>query len=501
MSLMGIDVGTSGCKALVMSTDGRILTRSEASYTIHSRENGIYELNPEEVWEKVTSCIQECNGECVEDPVVALALTTQGEAIIPLDALMNPLSFAPISADLRGARYVNEFEQLFGKDYIFSLTGQNIEAIHSIFKIKSWQQSNKTLHKTCWKYCCFDTYINLCLGLPPVTDRSMAARMMLYDITKNVWDPDLLAYVGIDAGKLPEVVSSGTIIGILSKEKSRELGFSHSISIISGGHDQPCAAFGNGMIDSGVSYSIGTTECISIVRNSEDVQMIHDGNPTYPHVIEHSLVTLVGSQTGTRFFSWLHEILYNNQFSGLLKDKKSFYDLIRAVPPSLTTPVIFLPHLSGGSTHYANPNAKAHLFNFSQETTTLEFIKAALESITIEQYMGYKKFLELNQLEAMDTPIVATGGGVRFTNWIEIKASIFNRPFQLMQSYEAGCIGAAMLAGIGINAFSSAKVAVKECVHKQKIIKPDVRMSSYYDEKIEQFDVLYHSVNMLKNRR
>ncbi len=448
-----------------------------------------------EVWEKVKSCIRNCSVQCIDDPVVALSVSTQGEAIIPIDSMMNPLTFAPISADLRGLEYVDELKGLYGEERIYSLTGQNLDAIHSIFKIKWWAHNTKNIFEKCWKFCCFDSFINICMGLPPVTDRSMAARMMLFDITNNWWSPELLGFAGIDSSNLPEIVDSGQVIGVLSQKTCKDLGFVSSVSVISGGHDQPCAAFGNGLIDSGINYSIGTTECISIIRKAEDVELLKNTNPTYPHVIEGSLVTLIGSQTGTRFFGWFQDLLRSQHISAIPFDSARFFDLIRTVPEMLETTVTLLPHLSGGSTLYSNSNAKAHLLNFSQETSAMEFFKAFLEGITIEQFLGYQKFITTNELESMKSSIVATGGGVRFPNWIEIKASIFKTPFQLMESNEAGCIGAAMLAGIGVQAFSSPIQAVEQCVHKLNIINPDSKMAEYYSNKVKQFDMLYHLLN------
>lgn len=501
MSLMGIDIGTSGCKVLVVSLDGRIIAQAGASYTVHENGEDRYELDPREVWQKIQSCIRSCNSSCEKDPVEALSFSTQGEAVVPVDSRMKPLSPAPVSADLRGLRYVGELAHKFGEKVLKEITGQQLDPIHSIFKIKWWSEQQQQIFNKCWKYCCFDTFVYLCLGLPPVTDRSMAARMMLYDITRDTWSEPLMAYLGIDAGKLPEIIPSGVEVGKLSKDVSYDLGFSICPTVISGGHDQPCAAFGNGMVDEGISYSIGTTECISVIRKQVDVDTPENERPTYPHVIPERMVTLVGSQTGTRFFNWLGGLLFDRNSSRFPQHLEDFYDLIRAVPSSLKTSVIILPHMFGGSSHYANPHAKAHMSGFSHESKAEDFIKAAMEGITIEQYLGFEKFLHLSGLKESEAPIIATGGGVRFENWVAIKADIFHRPFQLMATHEAGCIGAAMLAGIGIHTFSTPTEAVDAYVEKTQLIQPNESMKSYYDNKIEHFDELYHSVNELKHRR
>ena len=472
MSLMGIDIGTSSCKVLIISDCGNILAQSGAAYTIHTPRRGFFELDPQEVWEKVKAAIQQCNRQVLADPVTALSLSTQGEAVIPVDSEMNPLTFAPVSADLRGLDYVEDLRSHFGEKKIYELTGQQINPIHSIFKVKWWSAEEPSVHVRCWKYCCFDTYVYLQLGMPPVTDRSMAARMMFYNITQNCWSEDLLSYASARVKMFPEVVSSGTVIGSVAKNICRELGFSISPKVIAGGHDQPCAAFGNGMIHSGMSYSIGTTECISVVRKVEDVQPGYTGNPTYPHVFEDAFVTLIGSQTGTRLFSWLGSVIFDKGSHAFSQSMEDFYNLIRKVPSQLKTPVVMLPHLFGGSSYYENTHARALLFGFAQDTEAREFLKSAMEGVTIEQYLGFRKFWQNNLREQGEGPIIATGGGVRFANWLAIKADIFHMPLKLMQSHEAGCLGAAMLAGLGSGVFVSAIDAVNRCRSDAKISHP-----------------------------
>jgi xylulokinase len=498
MSLMGIDVGTSGCKVIAISQHGEILAQAGESYTLKSPERGMFELDPLQVWEKVANCIRKCNNFLENDPVLGLSISSQGEAVIPLDVDMNPLDLAPVSADLRGLPYVKMVEETFGEEKIFSITGQLLDPIHSLFKILWWNNERKNIHHNIWKYCCFDTYILLCLGMPPVTDRSMAARMMLYDITTGNWSDELISYASLHVSNLPEVIDSGMVLGILSNEVSKALGFSTCPSVVLGGHDQPCAAFGNGMVDEGFSYSIGTTECISIIRKAGSITGSVSKNPTYPHLFPNTMVTLIGSQTGTRLFSWLGNLLFDTESYTFMQNMERFYNLIRSVPNTLETSVIFLPHLFGGSSNYGNPHAKALLFGFSQDTDKHDFIKAAMEGVTIEQYLGYQKFIQLNGPSSQPRSIIVTGGGVRFSNWLSIKADIFQIPFRLMESYEAGCRGAAMLAGIGIGAYASPHIASIECVRESKTIHPDPSKQPYYENKIKQFDELYHLINEFK---
>ncbi|PKL29085.1 MAG: hypothetical protein CVV46_02800 [Spirochaetae bacterium HGW-Spirochaetae-2] len=496
MSIMGLDIGTSGCKVLAVSEEGKILARAGAEYPVDSPDQGRFELDPIEVWHELKSCIRQCNALCKDNPVTALSFSTQGEAVIPVDAMMHPLDKSPVSADIRGLGYVASLRSILDEQQIFNLTGQTFDSIHSIFKIKWWMDHHKRVRENCWKYCCFDTFILLCLGLPPVTDRSMAARMLLYDVKRKSWSSTLLGFAGITENQLPEIIDSGSVIGILSCDVSLDLGFTVRPKVVSGGHDQPCSAFGNGLIRKGASYSVGTTECISIVQSKEQAPHLVR-YPTYPHVCPGSMVTLVGSQTGTRFFSWLGSVLfagYNGDISCKLED---FYNLLRTVPSDLETSVQVIPHLSGGSNHYDNPHAKALVYGFTYNSTQQELLKAVMEGITFEQYLGFIRFKELHGCSENDCGLVATGGGVRFKNWISMKSDIFALPIQLMSVHEAGCIGSAMLAGWGTGVFESLEQAVRQCVKKEIIVRPNDGLAPYYTKKVKQYDLLYQSIKEL----
>ncbi|MFA5467741.1 MAG: FGGY family carbohydrate kinase [Sphaerochaetaceae bacterium] len=498
MSLMGIDIGTSSCKVLIISENGDILAQTSELYSLHTNTDGHVELNPFEVREKVFSCIRRCNAFFTPEAVTAFSISSQGEAIIPVNSQFEPLTFAPVSADLRGLPYVGQLRERFGDRYIRQITGQLLDPIHSIFKIMWWNEHERSIQDKCWKYCCFDAYILLSLGMPPITDTSMASRTMLYDITKRDWSSELLSFASVERSALPEVVCSGTLVGTLPEKISESLGFSTPPDVVVGGHDQPCAAFGNGLVDSGVSYSIGTTECISVIRKGAHICNSAWDFPTYPHLFSGTTVTLIGSQTGTRIFRWLGTVLFDESSQEFDENMELFYDLIRTVSKDLTTPVLFLPHLFGGSSLYEDPYAKAMIYGFSQDTGRRKFLKAVMEGITFEQYLGYQKFLgQISNDEINDSVIVATGGGARLQNFLSIKSDVFGKVFTTKQSHEAGCIGAAMLAGLGNGCFTTPHEAIELCVVNAQQVYPDDTLKLYYQEKVKQYDILYQALKTL----
>ena len=410
MSILGIDIGTSGCKAIVVSNDGKLLYNESSSYSTLNVGNEFYEINPEEVWQKVKTCIQKCNQKTTVDPVSALAISAQGEAVVPLDKNGRALSNAPISSDMRGRIYLDTLREKLGSKHVFELTGQLIDPIHTLFKLMWWKDHEKDLLRNAWKYVCFDGYIYSQMSLPPVTDETLASRTMLFDINKKYWSDELLGLVGLEEKNLPEVVSSGSIIGRLAHDVSSALGFAMAPIVISGSHDQPCAALGSGVYLDGASYSIGTTECIALISRQR-IDTFDVFAPTYPHCYAGSFVSLLGSQTGARLFTWMNDIIYEGHGPDENDQRDRLYEYIRSVIPSYRTEIIFIPHLAGSGMYYRNPNAKGIIYGLTLQTHREDFLKAALEGITFEQNLAFSDLLKCSKRNKEDMPLRAIGGG------------------------------------------------------------------------------------------
>ena len=483
MSLMGIDIGTSGCKVVVIGADGNVLCKASAGYSLVSEQPGFYALDAEEVWDRISDCIRSANAETAEvsDPVSSVSFSSQGEAVIPVDENGSAIDKGPISSDMRGKCYLDDFSHDFDRNDLFFKTGQLIDPIHSLFKILWWRDNRPDVFAKASKFVCFDAFACMRLGLEAVTDYSMASRMFLFDYRKKRYDERILSYADLSEDRLPTVIASASLVGILPECVCMQLGFKLGVRVYAGGHDQPCSAFGSGIIDSGVNYSIGTTECLSLVSNMpfESCQL---GIPSYPHVCSGRFISLIGSQTGSRVLSWMAE-----EFAG--KDIEDFFQLIRRVDPALKTDVIFLAHMAG-SNFYHDPNARAVLSDITFGTSRNEIIKAVFEGITFEQYLGFmtlKNYKIFNEIQKMRI----VGGGSTIDNWVQIKADIFQREMVTLSKHDTGAIGAGMLAGIGDGTFSSEAEAVAICVKECRRFEPDCLMQTYYEDKEQKYNNLY----------
>ena len=482
MSLMGIDIGTTACKVMAFSCKGNLLAAHSEEYALITNRQRHYVLNPTEVWSAVKGCIRGCGGDAVRaDPVSALAVSAQGEAVVPLDRHGGILAHAPVSADGRGVEFLDQAAASPGADYLFKTTGQIMDPIHTLFKILWWKNYRPDLYERTWKFVPFDSFALMKMGLPPVMDRSMAARTMCFDVPRRCWSETIHRVFGLDTDKMPEVIESGQSVGTLAPPIARKLGFTASVTAVLGGHDQPCGAVGAGISDEGVVYSIGTTECLTVVAEQSH-RDAPPAFPVYPHVLKGRRVTLAGSQTGGRLFSWLQEKVIRHP------DPNFLFHVEKRMNSRHTTEVVFLAHLAGSGLHHANPASRGIIHGLNLDTGLEDIVKAAHEGITFEQYLS---FTTLREYFTELGVIIAVGGGARSRNWMQVKADIFQLPIKTPALLDAAVLGAAVLAGLGSGVFTGPRMAIEALVGSGATYYPDADMRSYYLDKIDRYKNLY----------
>ena len=197
MSLMGIDVGTTGCKVVAFDHDGAVLAQAAREYPLLSPHPGWYELDPERVWSDVCDCLREANAQLRHDPATALALSSQGEAMIPITRDGQALANSPVSSDRRNVSQTAQMEADWGAEKLFAITGQPMGTIFTLPKVLWWREHQPHLLDESWKILCYVDFVAYKLGAQAAIDYSMAARTLAFDVHKLDWSDDLLAYCGL----------------------------------------------------------------------------------------------------------------------------------------------------------------------------------------------------------------------------------------------------------------------------------------------------------------
>ena len=489
MSLLGIDVGTTGCKAGAFSEDGLCLGSAYREYpTLHRRE-GWAELDSRQVWDCVRATIAEVAAQTTRDPIQALAISSMGEAATPVSAQREILGTCLLSSDTRGAEYIQALAKEIGQEEFYSINPNILGVQYSLPKLLWRREHELGLYARADKFLLWGDLVAHLLGCDPVISYSHANRTLLFDIRTEDWSERLLALTGIERAKLAKPVPSGTIAGMVSARMCRELDLPPGVQVVVGGHDQCCNSLGAGIYTAGKAVcGIGTFECItpSYARIPESAPMLRHGFNVEHHILPGLYVSFIYNQSGS-LVRWFRDTFARTDRNMISADG-DVYDRLAAEMPAEPTRLYTLPYFeTTGPPHFV-ADASGVILGLKTVTSRGEILKSIMESTAFYLAASTQALAELG----VDiSEFVATGGGAKSDAWLQIKADIFGAPFVRLCITEGSVLGAAMLAGIATGVFSSPAEAAAKLVKRGRVFEPDPRRHRIYQEKLQAYRELF----------
>lgn len=494
MSLLGIDIGTSGCKATLIDEEGNCLGQAHREYSLISRHPGWQELDPDEVWTAVREVVKIAVSACREGAVLAIGVSSFGEAVIAVDRSGKVLCNSMIYIDIRGLEEAEFLKSRLGTEKILSITGASVHPMYSICKIMWMRQNQPELYAKTWKFFLFADFILFKLGARPHTDYSLAARTMAFDIIKKQWSPEILGAADVEEDKFGEPVQAGTVVGTISSESAAELGLPRNCLLVAGGHDQPCAALGAGVIHPHLAVDgLGTTECITPAFDrpilSEIMAKSHFA--CVPHVVRDMYVTYAFTFTSGSLLKW-----YRNQFGKIWQDEAknagiNIYDYMIGKAAKAPSPVFVLPHFAGAATPYMDTKAQGAIVGLNIDTKSEDILKAILEGITFEMMVNVDR---LSDAGIQVDELMAVGGLARSDAFLQLKADMMGKKVTTLNISEAGTMGVAMLAGTAAGLYGNLEAAVERLVKKKREFLPDPVLHALYQEKYATYQRIYPAI-------
>lgn len=497
MSLIGLDIGTTGCKAIVFGRAGAILGQASREYGILSPQPGWAEQDAEEVWTLAWATLADAVGRAqahgpVSDPPQALAISCQGEAVIPVDGDGRALRPAILGMDTRTVAENDYLRREFGAEALFERTGMPVHTINTLPKLLWIQRNEPELWQSAHQFLLYEDFFLRRLGGHAVISRCLASRTQMMDIQTGEWAHDLLAECGIEVERLaglgPEQeVDAGHLLPALAQE----LGLDRELALVSGGHDQACAALGSGVIRPGLAMvSTGTAEVVEVAMGSPALDpALRTGNiSVYRHVVPDLFLAMTLNHSGGLLLRWFRNTFAEGEMHEAATTGKDAYDLILASAPDGPTPLMVLPHFSGSGTPWLDTESKGAILGLTFSTDRSVLAKAILEGLTFELRVN------LDLLREAGIPVEtlhAVGGGARSPLWLQIKADICQVPLQKPAVTEAACLGAALAAGVGVGVYSGYDEAVSSAVSWQSRIEPSPAGVDAYEERYDLYRQLY----------
>lgn len=489
MSVVGLDIGTTACKAVAVNDIGEIISTSMLEYRPIKTQSGYIELNPKNVWDSVKNVLIKISKDTdKKDPVKAISISAMGDTVSPFNEKMEPIYNSILAFDTRSTAEADFLENRLGKEWIFKITGMPVHPSYSASKILWIKRNLPKVFKKTTKFHCYEDYIFIKLGLEKtVISYSCAGRTMLFDIQKKKWNEKILSACGIDHNYLATPQPSGKIIGKINEDVAKEVGFPKNTTLIIGGHDQTCGALGAGVIKEGSALdATGTVECLVVVFDHalSDNNLLETDLCCYPHCYPEKYCSLGIIYTSGAAFRWFRDKFGFQDCLEADKNNKNVYDIITSKFSFEPTNILIIPHLSGSGTPSMNPKAKGSIFGITLSTDKYDIGKAILEGNTFELK------LNIDIMESIGIPIneiKCIGGGARSDFWLQLKADILGRKIIANEFTDASAVGAAILAGYGIGIFSSLEEGIEATSTPNKIYIPNAKREELYKIRYEEY--------------
>jgi xylulokinase len=491
MHLIGLDVGTTGCKAIVFDPQGRIKGHSFREYGVVCDTPAMAEQDAEQIWTLTREVLSEAVTQSGAQDIAALGVSVQGDAVIPVGPDFRALHRAILGMDYRSQRQARECEEKCGAFELFERTGMRSHPMNSATKILLLRDLAPEVFARTWKFVTYADFILGKLGAEAVIDHTMASRTMAFDLGSRQWSEPILGKLGLDAARLSKPVPSGTVVGTIRKDLASELGLPSNLLLVTGGHDQTCAAIGAGLVRAGLGLvSTGTAEVLSTAFNAPALTrpMFDSFYPCYLHAKAEMFFTFSLNHVGGILLKWYRDNFASAEMAEATKQGCDPYELIDANMPPGPSPVMVVPHLNGSGTPWCDLQAKGAILGLTMASTRHDVAKAILEGLTFELLINLRT---MQQCGLRVDEIVAAGGGAKSKRWLQLKADILGRPIRTLRCRESACLGAALLAGTTAGVFRSLDEAVQQTVAYDREFVPEPAMAARYQERFATYQTLY----------
>jgi xylulokinase len=454
-TLVGLDVGTTGVKALAITPDGEVVASAEKGYPLLTPQPGWSEQDPDDWVRASETALAPLRVEGAR-----IGFSGQMHGLVCLDEHDNVLRPAILWNDQRTAAECAEIEERVGLERLISLTGNRALPGFTAPKLLWLRRHEPDVYARIRRIVLPKDYVRLRLTGEWAIDVADASGTLLFDVARRRWSDDVLAALEIPGDWLPPV---------------------HESTEIAGAGDQQAAALGVGVVEPGtVSVVLGTSGVVlaALPAYAHDPEArVH----AFCHALPHTWEVMGVMLNAAGSLRWLHDAV---------APEASFDELTTEAEhwgPD-TGGLTFLPYLQGERTPHADPDARGAFVGLSLRHDRGALVRAVLEGVAY----GLRDSLELlRSLGVEPEKGRVSGGGARSRLWLEIVASVLDLPLELASGEQGSAFGAALLAGVADGVFADAQTAVAATVRTRGVVEPTPAWASAYDEGYARFRALY----------
>jgi len=494
--IISLDLGTSAFKVALFDSDGKIVAKSTQEYTLLTPDALSVELDVNTYWNAfkvgLVDVIEKAKINLKN--IKAFGLSAQGETLILIDNNGKPLRNAIVWMDNRAQKEAEELNQYFGEELIYKKTGQvSIVPTWPASKLLWIKRNEPEIYKNIYKVLLIEDYFIFRLTGKFVAEGSLLCSTTYWDInTKKYWK-DMLDYIGIREDQLPVIRESGEVVAPLLPEVAKEIGLSPDTVVCTGLLDQAAGAIGVGNISPGI-FSECTGSALAIVATLNHSFMDPARKmPCHYHGIKDTYMAHTFT-TGGMVLKWFRNGFCQEEMSVGERCGLDPYFLMdneaqKVVPGS--DGLVMLPHLQGAMAPEANGKAKGVFYGCTLRHGKGHFVRAIMEAVA---FIVRRNILVLETMKIPVSEIRSLGGGSQSKLWNQIKADVTGRPVITTENSEAACLGAAIVAGVGVGMFKSLAGASQSMLMLKERFEPIPANVKVYNEVFEKYVALYDSL-------
>ena len=478
MLYIGVDLGTSAVKLLLMNEQGGIEKIVSREYPLSFPHSGWSEQNPYDWYEQTMDGLKELLAECDKDEVAGISFGGQMHGLVTLDENDEVVRPAILWNDGRTTEETAYLNDVIGRDKLTEYTANIAFAGFTAPKILWMQKHEPELWTKVKKIMLPKDYLAYRLSGTFCTDYSDASGMLLMDVKNKCWSKEMMEICHVSRAQLPDLYESYEVVGTLKAEIADELGVSEDVKVIAGAGDNAAAAVGTGTVGANhCNLSLGTSGTLFVSSDKFGVDE-HNALHSFAHADGgyHLMGCMLSAASCNKW--WMDEILRTKDYAGEQKDIDKLGE----------NQVFYLPYLMGERSPHNNPDARALFVGMSMDTTREDMTLAVLEGVAF----GLRDSLEVSR--SLGIHVEASricGGGAKSPLWRQIIAAVMNVKLEIIESEEGPGYGAAILAAVGCGAFCDVKSACEKLVKVTDTIEPDQKLVEKYEAKYQRFKKLY----------
>ena len=481
MLYVGVDLGTSAVKLLLMAADGKIENVVSKEYPLYFPNPGWSEQKPEDWWDAVVEGLKELTANCDKSQVAGISFGGQMHGLVILDENDEVIRPAILWNDGRTTKETDYLNQVIGKETLSKYTANIAFTGFTAPKVLWVKENEPENFARIKKIMLPKDYIAYRLSGTFCTDVSDASGMLLFDVENKCWSKEMMEICGVTEDQLAGIYESADVVGTLKPEVAAQLGLPETVKVIAGAGDNAAAAVGTGTVGDGMcNISLGTSGTIFISSNKFGVDK-NNALHAFAHADGH--FHLMGCMLSAASCNkwWMDDIIGTQDYANEQKDITKLGE----------NHVYFLPYLMGERSPINDPYARGTFIGLTMDSTRADMTQAVLEGVAfaIRDSFEVARSLGINIERSK-----ICGGGAKSPLWRRIIANVLNIKIDRIESEEGPGYGGAMLAAVGCGEFASVEEAAEKLVKIVETIEPEPELAAKYEERYQKYAKVYPAV-------